>query len=331
MALIPETRREAAQLAKHFLVPFNLDSESESIKNNLLLLPEPFRLVAETFLDRLIATIQTTATPFLLANAAAHNNQYQRFFMAERIRAEAEQIKVELLDEDLGGNEKALEARFNLIASKAANSKMTALSKSEDGIDTLVSETARFLINLYKGPDIQAVSRELLLQGTVSAWSALEMLVSDELVLLLNSRPDLVTKLLSAPSAKKKFELPKLNIEDLALRGFDLSKQMGFLLFGERDLSNILTLKCACEALIDDPKLREKLASPVIWLLNQNRHLIAHRRGVVDEEYLKKTGSSLKLGEQLSISPTEFEEQVRHVFGIGETFLNGLVPAIGNT
>ena len=123
----------------------------------------------------------------------------------------------------------------------------------------------------------------------------------------------------------------KKGIEDLAFRGFDLSKQMGRLLFEERDLSSLSTLKCACEALIDSPELRETLASPAVWLLNQNRHLIVHRHGIVDEEYQKKTGSQLSLGEQLSVTPGEFEEQVRHVLGIGDAFLAGLVSAISNT
>ncbi len=304
-------------------MPFYLEDEAKPIRDRLPLLPKSFGFIAETFLDRLTATIETTAAPFLLANATAHDKQSQRFFIAERIRARS-------IDAEPGENEQALESRRDSAALQVANSKMDAFTKSEEGIDALVSETARFLLHLHKTTNIQSVSRELLLQGTVSTWSALEMLVSDELVLLLDSRHDLVTKLLSDPSAKKKFELPKLNIEDLASLGFDLSKQMGHLLFKERDLSSLPTLKCVCEALIDNPELKERLASPAVWQLNQNRHLIVHRRGIVDEDYIKKTGSPLNLGEQLSVLPSEFEDQVRHVLGIGDAFLSGLVSAVSN-
>ena len=321
MALKPETCQAADELTKRFLVPFSIEDEAKVIREYQSLLPDPFRGIAETFMDRLGATIKTTAAPFLLANQAAQDKQYQRFSMAERIR-------VRSIDRNPDESEVELEARRNGVAREVANSKMDAFSQSEEGIDSLVGETARFLLHLHHTPDIQSVAREILLQGTVGAWSALEMLVGDELILLLDNRPDLVGRLLSDPNAKRKFELPKLNIEDLASRGFDLSRQMGRLLFGERDLSSLPTLKCACEALIDSPSLREKLAAPSAWRLNQNRHLIVHRRGIVDEEYIRKTGAKLRIGDQLIVSPDEFEELLRHALSIGAEFLVGLALLI---
>jgi hypothetical protein len=321
VALTPETRLATDELTKRFLVPFSLEDEAAAIRDCLPLLPPPFRGIAETFIDRLRATIQTTAAPFLLANQATHNEQYQRFSMAERIRARS-------IDGEPNETEEELEARRNQAARVVAISKMNAFSKSEKGIDSLVAETAKFLLRLHNTLEIQSVAREILLQGTVATWSALEMLVSDELTLLLDSRPGLVTKLLSDQNAKRKFEIPKLNVEDLASRGFDLSKQMGRLLFEERDLSSLPTLKCACEALIDSSYLREKLAAPTAWRLNQNRHLIVHRRGIVDEEYLRKTGAKLSVGDQLIVSPTEFEELLLHALSIGSEFLAGLASLV---
>ncbi|MFH1495780.1 MAG: hypothetical protein ABIG70_13420 [Pseudomonadota bacterium] len=323
MSLTPETRQVTDELTKYFFVPFQPEEEVKAIRDSLPMLPNSFSNVAETFIDRIGATIQTTAAPFLLANQAAHDKQYQRFSMAERIRARSIEAKQNESDNEL-------EARRNKEARVIANSKIDDFSKSQEGIDSLVAETASFLIHLHNTPDIQSVARELLLQGTVATWSALEMLVGDVLILLLDSRPDLVAKLLSDPSAKKKFELPKLNVEDLAARGFDLSNQMGRLLFEERDLSSLPTLKCACEALIDSPSLREKLSAPSAWRLNQNRHLIVHRRGIVDEEYLRKTGSLLDIGEQLFVSPEEFEQFLRQAMAIGCEFLTGLVSIVNN-
>lgn len=318
MALTPETRQATDELTKYFLVPFPLDDKARPIQDCILLLPGSFRIVAETFIDRLRATIQTTSAPFLLANQAAHDGQYQRLTMAERIRARS-------IEAEPKESERELEIRRDQAARVIANSRMDAFCKSEEGTDSLVAETARFLLHLHITPEVQSVAREILLQGTVATWSALEMLVGDELVLLLDSRPDLVTKLLSDFTAKRRFDLPKLNIDDLAARGFDLSKQMGHLLFEDRDLSSLPTLKCACEALIDSPRLRATLAAPSAWRLNQNRHLIVHRRGIVDEEYIRKTGSSLRVGAQLAVSPTEFETLFLHTLSIGTEFLAGLV------
>ncbi len=321
MALTPDTRLAADELTKRFLVPFSIEDDEKTIRNCLNLLPLPFRSIVETFIDRLRATIQTTAAPYLLANQAAHDKQFQRFLIAERIRARS-------INEEPNETEDELKDRRNQVARGVANSNMHAFSKSEEGIDSLVAEIARFLLHLHNTPEIQSVARETLLQGTVATWSTLEMLVGDELTLLLDYRPDLVTKLLSDQNARRKFELPKLNVDDLASRGFDLSKQMGRLLFEDRDLSSLPTLKCACEALIDSSCLREKLASPKAWRLNQNRHLIVHRRGIVDEEYLRKTGAKLSVGDQLTVSPTEFEELLLHALSIGSEFLAGLASLV---
>ncbi len=70
MALTPETRLATDEFTKRFLVPFSLEDEATAIQDCLPLLPLPFRGIAETFIDRLRATIQTTAAPFLLANQA---------------------------------------------------------------------------------------------------------------------------------------------------------------------------------------------------------------------------------------------------------------------
>lgn len=317
MGLTQETRSACDALEKVFLVPFSIENESQQYRDYAQCLNIDLRSIAETFIDRLHATIQTTSAPFLLANQAAHDKHYQGFSMGARIRALS-------IDAKYDESKEELEARQKDGARKIANAKMDAFSKSEEGIDLLVAETARFLLHLHSSSAIQVVAREILLQGIVSTWSALEMLVGDALTILLDSHPELVTKLLSDQNAKRKFELPKINIDDLACRGFDLSNQMGKLLLGERDLSNIATLKCACDALMDSECLREKISDPKAWRLNQNRHLIVHRRGVVDDEYLRKTGAKLKIGDQLTVSPNEFEVLLRHALSIGSEFVSGL-------
>lgn len=323
MELTPETRQATDELTKYFFIPFDLEKEEKVIYDYLSQLPNSFGLIAQTFIDRLSATVQTTATPFLLANQAAHDSRYQRFSIAERIRAP-------WIERKQNEGDVEFEVRSNAEARVKANSKMETFANSDEGIDELVAETARFLLHLHNTPNIQSVARELLLQGTVAIWSALEMLIGDSLTVLLDSRPDLVAKLLSDPNAKNKFELPKLKVEDLATRGFNLSNQMGRLLFADRDMSSLPNLKSACEALINSQSLREKLADPSVWKLNQNRHLIVHRRGLVDEEYLRKTGAKLALGAQLLVSPIDFEQFLRQALTTGIEFLSGLTSIFKN-
>lgn len=317
MALSTQTRQLTEEMEKLFLVPFSFDGNATLIRDVLSRLPERFRGAGETFVDSLNSTLETTATPFILAYQAASDQHYQRISIAERIRARN-------IDPEPGETDEALDSRRDSEARAIASSKMAAFAESQEGIDVIVADGASFLIALHKSPNIQSVARELLLQGTVATWSALEMLVRDQLVLLVNGRPDLATNLQTDVNTRKRFEIPKLNIEDLASRGFDLSSQMGDLLLGERDFSSLPALKCACEALIDYVRLRDMLADSSLWRLNQIRHLIVHRRAIVDEEFRRKTGLGLKIGEKLCVSPDEFTSQMRLVLGIGHEFLIGL-------
>lgn len=44
----------------------------------------------------------------------------------------------------------------------------------------------------------------------------------------------------------------------------------------------------------------------------------------MDEEYLRNTGAKLNVGDQLVVSPAEFEELLLHALCIGSEFLVGL-------
>ena len=67
-----------------------------------------------------------------------------------------------------------------------------------------------------------------------------------------------------------------------------------------------------CKDTFTGQDLQQHLRNPKLWLLQQRRHLIVHRRGVVDKQYLEKTGEKIKVGEQLSPTPAEIEEYFRH-------------------
>ena len=318
MAFSENTQLLCREMLEYFLVPFKIEESKKEISELISRLPAEFSTIAETFIDRIDASLQTTATPYLLANQAAHDRHFQRISTAAKIRS----LKIVATH---GEEIESLDARRDKDAQLNSNLNMAWFCSSEEGVDALCSETAHFLLNLHKKNEVASVARELLLQGTFSTWSALEMLIGDGLVLQLNSNPQLVTKFLSDPIAKKKFELPKLSADYLAEKGFDLSTQMGSLLFDERDFSSLAIIRIACEAIFENSTLRVVLNSKSLWLLNQNRHLIAHRRGVVDAEYIRNTGSPLGIGEFLYVSPDEFEENLVEVLKIGNEFLNSIL------
>lgn len=314
--LSAETRKLTDEMEQHFFVPFDLQNEKTKLDQLVQPYDSQYAEITNNFIESLAATIHSTSAPFLLANQSVQDQEFQRISIAEQIRA---------LPLEHGAYEPAnIKADRQEAARKVANAKMRSFSESSQGVDNFCADTARFLIRMHQKHEVKLLAQELLLQGTVATWSALEMLVRDLLTMLLNRKPNLVLKITANPNTKKKFEIPKLTIEDIAQQGFDLSMKMGTLLFDERDFSNLSTLQSACEALVGKQSLREKLAAPMIWQLNQDRHLIAHHRGVVDEDYLRKTSSQLKVGTQINIAPKEFEDRIKAVAGIGEALVIGL-------
>jgi hypothetical protein len=63
--------------------------------------------------------------------------------------------------------------------------------------------------------------------------------------------------------------------------------------------------------------LKDALEQKEMWVLNQRRHLIVHRRGIVDASYIANTGDALALGAELTISPNELERYLTLVADTG--------------
>jgi hypothetical protein len=194
MTLSTITQQRCRELLKYFLVPSNTEKSSKEISDLSQELPNGLRNIAENFINRINTTIQTTATPYLLSNRAATDKHFQRISIAARILS----LKLDAVD---GETDQALDIRRSEEAHQEAKVNMKNFCASEEGIDAICLESADFLLRLHNRSEIESVAREILLQGTLSTWAALEMLIGDSLVFLLNFEPRIATKLLSDPNA----------------------------------------------------------------------------------------------------------------------------------
>jgi hypothetical protein len=145
----------------------------------------------------------------------------------------------------------------------------------------------------------------------------LEVLARDCLIAFFNARPEATLALLKSEDAKKTLQLKSLDIETIAANGFDLRAQMGNIVIGGRDLSDLPAIRNCANAFFGAPPAGSALDATGLWLLNQRRHLIVHRAGFVDAHYLSKTGDTLKLGSRLELSPSVLEAHVREVLEAG--------------
>jgi len=277
-------------------------------------LPPKYSELAEAFEKNVSAVVATVGIPVTLASAAAEGSHWQRIHSAERIRTL-------LLHAEPGENEAALEARRDEHALKSASEKMREFVTSPDGRDKIAADACAFLSQSLGSSDLSAAAAELILQGTVLTWSALEVLSRDLFEAVLNSDPKRALAVIQDAAAKQRLQ-SRFTLEELASFGFDLSSSVGSLLSSQQDFSDIRTIKAAIlPALNFDPAVAAVLGEKRLWILCQQRHVILHRRGVVDARYLEVTGDQRPIGSRLSVKPAELESQIKAVVAAGSTLL----------
>ena len=148
----------------------------------------------------------------------------------------------------------------------------------------------------------------MLTQTLVMVWGALEVFISDIVRSMLNTNPSLAVLLMTSDSSKRYFRR-EVAIEDLMTRGFDLNRSMGDFLFSDKWLDNLPRIKEVISTLLpraDD--LHRALAAKELWLLWQRRHLIVHRRGVIDAQFVANTEASDAVGSRLIVSSKDVDE-----------------------
>jgi len=277
-------------------------------------LPPRYSGLAAAFEHNVSAVAATMGIPVTLASAAAEGSHWQRIHSAERIRT----LKLEA---DLGENQSTLEARRNAHARIIASERMREFAASRDGRDKIAADTCSFLLEALNSLNLSAAAAELLLQGTVLTWSALEILSRDLFEAILNADPKRALTVMQEPTAKQRLQ-SKFTLEELAASGFDLSSSLGSLLSSQQDFSDIRTIKAVMlPAVNSDSDVEAALGERKLWVLCQQRHLIVHRRGVVDARYVEATGETRQIGDRLAVTPSELESQIEGVVNAGRVLL----------
>jgi len=189
--------------------------------------------------------------------------------------------------------------------------------KSRDNVDGVASFVRMNLTEFSGRPEFVSASQELLNQGLVLTWASLEVLVGDAVCETLNARPGLVARILDDPSAKRFVPSSKFSLEQLGDFGFDLSSSLGTLLTGTLNMGSIRKIKVILTALFKSPELKAILQSKKLYLLGERRHLLVHRRGVVDAKYVKIVGDGRAEGERLQVDKQELEGALEEVAACG--------------
>lgn len=289
-----------------FLVPHDFSESAKPLTDLAPSLPEGLRQIALAFFDSLHGVIRTLSIPFHYTYSQVHSLHWQRFLMAERIRARG-----------IENEEDREPAALNIAKERFAG------YLQGEGRAVVVDDVLARLKALQDEPESLAAARELTRQGVVLVWSAVEVLARDSFVFLLNRRPILAEKLLAEQANRKRFSVDRIDWQTLAAYGYDLSENLGTFLISKADLTSVPAIRDAYGALFPTAtELGRKLADSRLWNLCQKRNLIVHRRGIVDQQYLANTSDTLPLGTDLWIPPSEVEDLLEAGLHIGTEIIS---------
>lgn len=306
--------RVARKANELFVIPGGIDRLLEPMSVSDGTRAPLFEVVA-AFCTNIRSVVSTAGIPYTFALEASHRRRHQLLECAAELEA--------TLDGTRAGQGVAGVAE---LARRDAQERMRDVSASEDGRAALNHEACCLLLDVSKVAELHEAAGQLVLQAAVLTWGAFEVLSRDIFKEHLNRTPSAYAQLVADTDVRKRFELGKIPIERVADFGFDLSAKLGEFLADQNDLTDLGTIKATMLALFPaNERLRTALAQRDLWTLFQRRHLIVHRRGIVDRRYLEATGDPLEIRARLAINPQELTRYL----GVVVEAAGALVSAAG--
>ena len=174
-------------------------------------------------------------------------------------------------------------------------------------IQFYAEETLSTLEGHLNNEGFRSSADELRLQVLVMSWGAFEAYFSDLIRDLLNAKPDLMRDLMSIKEYRD-LVLGRSFIDTLATHDFNLSGRMGDIFCSAVKLDGLEAIKTVAEKVFGDSEAGKALKKRELWKIAQQRHLIVHRRAVVDTHYAERTSDCTSIGARLFLSADYIEE-----------------------
>ena len=259
------------------------------------------------FEGNLRAVVRILTLPYQLSGAAIQQRRIDQLYRAELIRS---------LDLEDSSRDNSPE-RHSAAMAKALEA-FRAEFETEQGLKTYIEQAIADLSGRLHLDEITTAAADLLRQATSMTWTSLEILFRDLVTVVLNANPSLVPLLLRDDRARQILDLKRIDTEVLVDHGFDLKGKMGNIIGSHDALARLDTMRVLFRAFCpEEAAVSQMLDERELWLLAQQRHLIVHRRGIVDAQYLDNTGDSRQKGSLLAFTPTEVVEQILLVQRVG--------------
>lgn len=264
----------------------------------------PLASALEVFHDNLISAFTVGSNTFELTYAATLHRHYKERVIAAR-----------------AGLEEGSKPHRELLlqAERLGEEQFDRDMKDGELPGTIRKEALRALATYCDVlPQFSSTAEELLRQVLVMSWGAFETLANDLVRLLLNLKPSLARDLLRTSPYKDVLASRSL-LDALDAVGFDISRGMGDYLVHEAALDSIEKIQHGLAPLLKSPAAETALKDKSLWRINKQRHLIVHRRSVVDSRYRDQTGDPTPLGAKLVFDVPYIEASMSLLLDVGCT------------
>ncbi|MCJ7691742.1 MAG: hypothetical protein MUO60_20895 [Clostridiaceae bacterium] len=193
---------------------------------------------------------------------------------------------------------------------------------TEQGTKEFWNITYSFLDDLHDKNEVAIAVKELLNQSCILLWSSFEVLSRDFFINYINRNANRINDLLEFLKAKKIYN-NIISLDTLVEHSYDISKNMGFILEQNIDFSYLSYIREIYKMLFPlNTTLVNNINNKLLWKINQQRHLLVHKKGIVDKKYSESTDDKTPIGEEIIITPESVKQYLEIIKSTGYEIVN---------
>ena len=293
-----------------------------SLHDLALELPDRYREIAQAFVGNLDRAATVASIPFSFTFEVVYRVHFEGALKAAAIRIRA----AEITSNTAWPPKEPLSSDQWAAAAEVATTEIQRRIATDPNrpFDPIAKQTLLELEGKLKDPNFAMANLDLFYQTLASTWGALELLANEVAIALLNEFPSKAANIIREAPSKKHFGTNILNMDLLSKHDFNLSSKMGDILLMERGLSSLEAIRDVFSVIAPaEHEVHEALNDQALWLLWQRRHIIVHRRGLVDTPYQVRTSDrQQEIGQPLRLVSRDLDAAFASVIKAGAALLS---------
>lgn len=238
--------------------------------------------IFEQFKYNIRTAITNSRIPYTVAIYNSFNRQWNLIAIESGFTVDERDKIDDLFNKDMSENPQ-----------KYSESHKDELLKVCEGICSVNNNDQRFVCDIN-------------LQFAVQLWSSIEVFLKGWSIHILNgyTSNNPVKTLLDNQHFKKRLD-KRISFDELKKHNFRIDDKLGTILLSEMDFSNFSVIDNLIESVF--MKSYDLPFMKTIYEINKSRHVVVHRRGVIDNEFKDSTTTEQNVGDYLKIN----EEKIK--------------------